>query len=334
MIFRCSLTACFLIVSLHICSGEVCHLGERQSPIDIISADTRYQEFRPFTLQGHDSLSLKAGTLYAENTNGSTIKLKASSTHTRALLGGGPLNVDYEFVEMHFHWGDVDNEDNHGSEHSVDGVKYPLELHLVHRNIHDDTVQEALTHQNGLTVLGFKFKIVDDENHPQNEGMNHLTQIVRNHLTEPNSKFKYEDLDVKLREDRDLDVNVMNFLPVLMDEYFHYHGSLTTGTCEESVNWVVFKNPLAIKESHLRAFQSLLNRNGENIANNFRQTQLVNERPIYYHGIALIQSKTITRGSSVGLRSMKLPLHEDYILTISCGSSHASPAVMADREEQ
>ena len=43
------------------------------------------------------------------------------------------------------------------------------------------------------------------------------------------------------------DINVVNLLPVLMDEYFHYHGSLTTGGCEESVNWVVFKNPLAIK---------------------------------------------------------------------------------------
>ena len=37
------------------------------------------------------------------------------------------------------------------------------------------------------------------------------------------------------------DVNVVNFLPVLMDEYFHYHGSLTTGTCDEAVNWMVFK---------------------------------------------------------------------------------------------
>ena len=30
------------IITQPICSGEVCHLGERQSPIDIISADTRY----------------------------------------------------------------------------------------------------------------------------------------------------------------------------------------------------------------------------------------------------------------------------------------------------
>ena len=89
-------------------------------------------------------------------------------------------------------------------------------------------------------------------------------------------------------------MNVVNFLPVLMDEYFHYHGSLTTGGCEESVNWVVFKNPIAIRvdkfsnkevkrniflqESHLLAFQSLKNQDGGNIANNFRRTQPVNDR--------------------------------------------------------
>ena len=33
---------------------------------------------------------------------------------------------------------------------------------------------------------------------------------------------------------------------VLMDEYFHYHGSLTTGTCDEAVNWMVFKVIVAI----------------------------------------------------------------------------------------
>ena len=64
-------------------------------------------------------------------------------------------------------------------------ARYPLELHLVHRNIHDDTVQEALTHENGMTVLGFKFKIVDDEDVQYNHFIQLFTNIV---LTEANIK--------------------------------------------------------------------------------------------------------------------------------------------------
>ena len=64
-------------------------------------------------------------------------------------------------------------------------ARYPLELHLVHRNIHDDTVQEALTHENGMTVLGFKFKIVDDEDVQYNHFIQLFTNIA---LTEANIK--------------------------------------------------------------------------------------------------------------------------------------------------
>ena len=59
--------------------------------------------------------------MYAKN-EGTTLKLYAVSNHTKALLGGGPLTVDYEFVEMHFHWGDKENVK--GSEHSIDMKKY------------------------------------------------------------------------------------------------------------------------------------------------------------------------------------------------------------------
>ena len=102
---------------------------------------TRYQEFRPFTVSGHETLSIGKGTLTAKNTGktafdtltvrlskflskGDTLKLFAVSNHPAALLGGGPLNVDYEFVEMHFHWGQVkENNVGGGSEHSIDGHK-------------------------------------------------------------------------------------------------------------------------------------------------------------------------------------------------------------------
>jgi len=308
--------------------AEKCLMGERQSPIDIVSKEARYQEFRPFTVSRHDGLSIRKGTLYAKNT-GDTLKLYAVSNHTKALLGGGPLTVDYEFVEIHFHWGDEQKVG--GSEHSIDEQKYPLELHMVHRNIHDETVSEAFKHENGLTVLGFKFQLVK-ESETASEGVDTLAKIAEKFLVDTGSKFSKGDIEKEFKADED--VNVVNFLPVLMDEYFHYHGSLTTGGCEESVNWIVFKNPLAIKEKHLKAFQSLKNKNGANIANNFLPIQSVNDRPIYYHGIALIQSKTISRGSSSGLRTMKLPLHSDYLLSVPSCPSSPRPAIMADKEEQ
>ena len=46
-----------------------------------------------------------------------------------------------------------------------------------------DTVQEALTHENGMTVLGFKFKIVDDEDVQYNHFIQWFTNIA---LTEAN----------------------------------------------------------------------------------------------------------------------------------------------------
>jgi len=74
------------LASFWTANGEKCHVGERQSPIDIVSKDARYQEFRPFSVSGHHTLSLGLGTLYAKNT-GNTLKLYAVSNHTTALLG-------------------------------------------------------------------------------------------------------------------------------------------------------------------------------------------------------------------------------------------------------
>lgn len=122
------------------------------------------------------------------------------SNHTTALLGGGPLNVDYEFVEMHFHWGEVkDDEFIGGSEHSIDGHKYPIELHMVHRNIHDEEVAEALEHENGLTVLGFKFQVVDDEA-PYHPSMDSLSRIAENFLTNPDDKFSKLDFEQQVKQ--------------------------------------------------------------------------------------------------------------------------------------
>ena len=40
-------------------------------------------------------------------------------------IEGGGLPGIYRAVQIHFHWG---RDDEQGSEHTVDGVKYPMEV--------------------------------------------------------------------------------------------------------------------------------------------------------------------------------------------------------------
>ena len=63
---------------------------------------------------------------------------------------------------------------------------------MVHRNIHDEEVAEALEHENGLTVLGFKFQVVEDEA-PHHPSLDTLANIAENFLTNPGDKFSQQD---------------------------------------------------------------------------------------------------------------------------------------------
>ena len=87
---------------------------------------------------------------------------------------------------------------------------------MVHRNIHDEEVSEALEHENGLTVLGFKFQVdnlevdqmkneivgyqVVSDDHPHHPSMDTLARIAENFLTQPNSKFQQNDFKRQVRE--------------------------------------------------------------------------------------------------------------------------------------
>ena len=68
---------------------------------------------------------------------------------------------------------------------------------MVHRNIHDETVEDALEHENGLTVLGFKFQLVKDceEVSP---GMDTLAEIAEKFLVDSGSKFNEDKIKKKV----------------------------------------------------------------------------------------------------------------------------------------
>lgn len=55
--------------------------------------------------------------------------LQGEGTHQSpyylTVLRGGPLSGPYRLRQFHLHWG---SSDDHGSEHTVDGVKYAAEV--------------------------------------------------------------------------------------------------------------------------------------------------------------------------------------------------------------
>lgn len=77
-------------------------------------------------------------------------------SETQPTISGGPLTGVYEFLQLHFHWGDNDTV---GSEDLIDGRSYPMELHMVFYKKVYRNQREALDHPDGLTVLAFFYEV-------------------------------------------------------------------------------------------------------------------------------------------------------------------------------
>jgi len=65
-------------------------------------------------------------------------------------LSGGSLPSMYILEQMHFHW---------DAEHTVDGQRDPLELHLVHYNEHYANFSTAARYEDGIVVVAVLFKV-------------------------------------------------------------------------------------------------------------------------------------------------------------------------------
>ena len=56
-------------------------------------------------------------------------------------------------VQFHLHW--AKNGSNGGSEHTLNGVQYFAELHIVHYDTQYESISDAVNKDAGLAVLGF-----------------------------------------------------------------------------------------------------------------------------------------------------------------------------------
>jgi len=227
--------------------------GKRQSPIDIDTS--KVQDTTDHKLEFLDYDGNEKGTMANV---GSSLKF----TPTDGLSSAGiKIPGDYKLLQFHFHWG---SHNMRGSEHTIDGQEFPLELHLVHiKDEYKDDVAKALSEPDGLAVVGIMF-------HVGAEGSDFapLEPIVEAAKMMKDDQSAEPDVKIKLQD----------FLDEVGPGYYYYDGSLTTPTCNEVVSWHVMDKTIAMSEDQINAFRYLNYPDDSPMVDNFRPPQPLNNR--------------------------------------------------------
>lgn len=132
-------------------------------------------------------------------------------------------NKEYKLIQFHFHT---------PSEHKLNGVSYPIEVHLVHKDNRGD-----------LAVVGIFIEAGKE---------NEFIRAVWNCFPKDIGK-EHTISEVK--------INASQLLPQDTAVYYNYNGSLTTPPCSENVNWFILKTPIQASKSEIEKFTSIFKNN-------------------------------------------------------------------------
>ena len=196
---------------------ETCSLGGEQSPIDLSHA--RGGEVDPVE--------------FAYRSSPSTVENTGHSIQVNPEPGSGIVvgRVRFELEQFHFH---------HCAEHTIEGVRLPLELHLVHRS-----------EGGSLVVVGVLFR-----EGPANRALAPVWSSLPATAAPPRAVPDAVDLPALLPERR---------------TSWRYSGSLTTPPCTEGVAWIVLTEPLTLSAAQIEAFAAIF-------PNNYRPVQPLGDR--------------------------------------------------------
>ncbi|RMX41541.1 hypothetical protein pdam_00013078 [Pocillopora damicornis] len=198
-------------------------------------------------------------------------------------LAGGLLQENYFLKQFHFHFG---CNNTVGSEHTIDGNTYPIELHMVFwDNTNYATYKLAAQGEDGLAVVSvlYELPMANIGTTPANNALEKIARLLNN-VVEENSNYvvtQSEGLHIE-------DLAPLLASPDVADRFYKYKGSLTTPGCYESVTWFVMNNHPQITEQEILAFRNLksskAHAQGPNVGrmcNNFRNVMPLNGRQIH-----------------------------------------------------
>lgn len=130
------------------------------------------------------------------------------------------------------------------AEHTIDGIRYPLEIHLVHSFNNEEFTVMSILAKEGEESQIFEF----------------LESFLPINVN--NTKNIHEPLD-------------LTTLFPKTKNYYAYGGSLTTPPCTENVNWIVFKEPIIVSEAEVLKLKKNMPKD------NYRNEQPLNGRQVY-----------------------------------------------------
>ncbi|GFY93304.1 alpha carbonic anhydrase 7 [Actinidia rufa] len=213
---------------------EACKNGEMQSPIDMSNQRVKKiqklkeinREYKPANAtvknRGHDiSLQWELGEAGSIKINGS------------------------EYFLQQGHW-------HSPSEHSINGRRYDMELHLVHV-LPDPTVK------NHIAVIGVLYKIGQPEPF--------LSKLMKN-ISSMTDKKEYRNMGVI--DPREIKLGGKR--------YYRYMGSLTVPPCTEGVSWAISKKVRTVSRDQVKLLREAVHDYTER---NARPLQPINSREIH-----------------------------------------------------
>ncbi len=199
--------------------------GKRQSPINIIDYKTEIDpNLKPLDI--HYSNSVK---IHEVTNNGHSIQYNFEKGDFIYLK-----DEKYELHQIHFH---------EASEHTINGIRYPLEMHMVHINRGGKIAVLAVMAEEGKSSAPFTF-------------LERYLPVRSGETKQIDANF---DLSLNLPKNR---------------EYYTYEGSLTTPPCTQRVSWYVFKTPITISLHQVKQLKELMP------LNNYRDEQALNGRTV------------------------------------------------------